>query len=117
VNFVFNVSHPTECVYYPVGGENRSKAIINYLYEIEENTSEFIEYRARKAKDYNGKPITTDNTGLLSTSELIPKGYRTWWACEKCESEDCFEYVIIDGYIDGYKCKKCGHTAWIPYAD
>ncbi len=72
---------------------------------------------ARKAKDYNGKPITTDNTGLLSTSELIPKGYRTWWACEKCESEDCFEYVIIDGYIDGYKCKKCGHTAWIPYAD
>lgn len=117
MNFVFNVYHPTENVHYAVGGENRTKAIINYLYEIGENVSDFIHYRARKAKGYDGKPIMTENSGILDAEELLPKGYRTWWECPECNGEDCFDYILINGYADGYKCKKCGHTAEIPYED
>ncbi len=113
MNRVYNVSHKTEGIYYAVGGENRSKAILNYISETSGDTCEFIHYRARLAKDYNGKPIFTEKSGLLDMEELIPKGYETWWECEECSERDCFEYAPIDKY----KCKHCGHIGNIPFAE
>jgi hypothetical protein len=113
MNRVYDVSHKTEGVYYPVGGENRSKAILNYIYETSGETWEFIHFRARLARDYNGKPIETENSGILAMRELMPKGYGTWWECEECSTEHEFEYVEIDQY----RCKHCGHIGNIPFAE
>lgn len=113
MNRVYNVSHPTESVYYAVGGENRAKAIISYLYDIGVNTSDFIYYRAKLARDYDGKTIETKNQGLLTMEELMPLGYRTWWKCAECSAEHQFEYVILDRY----KCKNCGHIGGIPFVE
>jgi len=115
MNYVFNVSHPLENVYYAVGGENRSRALINYMREIGENDLEFIHYRARKARGYDGKPILTEKSGFVGMDELIPKGYKTWWECEECgaQGKHCFDYV----HIDKYKCKECGHIGNIPFCE
>ena len=117
MNRVYNCSHPKDNTYFAVGGENRTKALINYLYEIGENASEFIHYRARLARDYNGKPIKTENSGLLDMEELMPKGYQAWWECDECgeftKSEHPFDYVPIDKY----KCNRCGYVGNIPFAD
>jgi rubredoxin len=113
VNRVYDVSHKTEGVYYAVGGENRSKAILSYIYETNGDTWDFINYRARLARNHDGKPIETDNSGILSMRELMPKGYNIWWECPECSSEGKFEYVEIDKY----KCKNCGYVGNIPFAD
>ena len=113
MNRVYNVSHKTEGICYPVGGENRSKAILNYIYETSGDTWEFIHYRASLARDEAGKPIETEKSGLLDMKELMPKGYGTWWECEECGEEDCFEYEEIDKY----RCNHCGHIGNIPFAE
>jgi hypothetical protein len=113
MNRVYDVRYKTEGTYYPVGGENRSKAILNYISETSGDTWEFIHYRATLARDYNGKPIQTEHYRILDMKELIPKGYRTWWECEECGDEDCFEYAEIDQY----RCKHCGHVGNIPFAE
>lgn len=113
MNKVYDVKYKDDGVYYPVGGENRSKAIINYLYYIGENPSDFIHYRANLAKDYEGVNILTEKEGLLDMEELMPKGYNTWWGCGECGEEDCFDYVPIDKY----KCSACGYVGGIPFAE
>ena len=117
MNRVYNVSHKTEGVYYAVGGENRSKAILNYIGETNGDTWEFIHYRATLARNAEGKPIETENTGLLSMEELMPKGYKTWWECEECGEftwpKQPFDYVPIDKY----RCNRCGHVGNIPFAE
>jgi predicted RNA-binding Zn-ribbon protein involved in translation (DUF1610 family) len=117
MNRVYDVRYKTEGTYYPVGGENRSKAILNYIYETSGDTWEFIHYRATLARNEAGKPIETENSGILAMSELMPKGYGTWWECEECgeftQSKQPFEYV----QIDKYKCNRCGHIGNIPFAE
>jgi hypothetical protein len=117
MNRVYLVSNKDGCVYYPVGGEKPTKAILSYLNEIGENASDFIDYRAILARGYDGKPIPTDNTGLLDAEELMSKGYRAWWECEGCGADgttkQCFEYV----HPEKYKCKECGYVGDIPYSD
>jgi predicted RNA-binding Zn-ribbon protein involved in translation (DUF1610 family) len=117
VNRVYDVSYPKDNVYYAVGGENRSKALVNYMYEIGENASEFIHYRARLARGYDGKPIFTEKNGFIDMEELIPKGYKTWWNCPECgdegDKEAAFEYVAIDQY----RCKGCGYIGSIPFVE
>lgn len=117
MNIVFDVKHKNENVHYAVGGENRTKAIISYLYSVGENSCNLIDYRARKVKSYKEETIKTDKTGLLEMEELMQKGYKTWWACSECgcESDEiqCFDYVPTDQY----KCKECGYIGSIPFAD
>ena len=113
MNRVYNVREKTDNIYYAVGGENRSKAIINYLQETGENTFDFIHYRARLARTTEGKPIFTESTGLLDMEELMPKGYPAWWDCPECGNASKFEYMPIDRY----KCCECGYEGNIPFAD
>jgi predicted RNA-binding Zn-ribbon protein involved in translation (DUF1610 family) len=117
VNRVYNVSHKSEGVYYAVGGGNRTKAIFNYIYETDGDTSEFIHYRARLARDYEGKPIETENGGLLSMEELMPKGYKAWWECEECGEFTCTKEPFSYVPIEKYKCNRCGHIGNIPFAE
>jgi hypothetical protein len=113
MNRVYHVHEKGSCTYYyPVGGENRTKAIMAYLDEIGENQGDFIHYRAKLAYDRKGRPIYTENTGFLDMEELMPKGYKTWWSCDMCGAEKHFEYLPIDRY----KCK-CGYEADIPFVD
>lgn len=117
MNFVYDVSHPSENIHYAVGGENRTKALINYMNEIGENECEFIHYRASKAKDYGGNSIMTEKSGFVDMEELMPKGYKTWWTCPECGCDGdevlCFDYLPIDKY----RCKECGYEADIPFAE
>lgn len=117
MNRIYNVCHKDGGTYYAVGGENRSKAILNCICEIGGYTSEFIHYRARLARDYNGKPIETESSGLLPMEELMSKGCEVWWECEECReftlNAKPFEYVPVDKY----KCNRCGHIGSIPFAE
>jgi rubrerythrin len=113
MNRVFEICHKNENVTYAFGGESRSKAILNYLDEIGENRSELVNYRATVARDYNGNPISTENSGLLRMEELMPKGYTTWWDCPHCNRQDCFDYVPEDKF----SCRNCGFVDKIPFCD
>ena len=110
--YVYDVESDDGC-YYPVGGKNRTKALISFMHHIGEKESEFIHYRARLARDYDGKKIPASQEGVLGMEELMSKGYRIWWDCPECGKENCFEYVKIDRY----KCKECGHIEDIPFVD
>lgn len=111
MNTVYDVRHKDDNVYYAVGGENRTSAILNYLREIGENSSDFIYYRATIAKDNNGKAILTERNGFVGMDELLPNGYKAWWTCPNCGREDGFEYVKGDMY----KCQ-CGLIEDIPFS-
>lgn len=113
MNRVYEVREKDYHISYAVGGENRTKAIINYLREIGENNSAFIYYRATLLRDKNGKFIYTENSGLLDIEELMPKGCRVWWDCPECGQTDNFEYAPIDKY----KCCGCGYIGDIPFCD
>lgn len=109
---VYNIRHKNDGTYYPVGGENRTDAILNYLREIGEDSSDFIHYRATLARNKNGETILTDNNGFIDMEELMPKGYPSWWHCPECFNEEDFEYAPVDGY----KCLQCGYEGNIPFS-
>lgn len=93
-----------------IGAENRNKARLELMSEEGAYKDEYINYRASLAR-VNGKPVETETYGFIDMKEYMEKGLPTWWLCDECESEDCFEYVGEDEY----KCKKCGYIGEIPY--
>lgn len=99
---------------YIIGAESRNKAILYALLSDDCDYS-YTSYRANLVKSYDNKVIETETNGHMEMEELMPKGFRTWWSCEKCEEGDCFDYAGDDYGIDMYKCRKCGAVCPIPY--
>jgi len=116
MNNIYNVRHISSNTHFPVGATSHSKAIFTFLYEAGDK-SDFIFYRARLARDYNGKKMSCQQTGILDIEALFANGYKAWWQCPECDAdgskEQCFDIV----YGNQYKCRKCGHINLIPYSE
>jgi hypothetical protein len=85
---------------------------------ISENMEEFIDLEGRLVKRGKGI-IYTEYEGVLDITQIVELGC-AWWSCEniECESDDI--EIIEDKSLyeyGGYKCKKCGYTAKIPYVN
>ena len=117
MGYVYNIYLPDSNQYYPVGGENRSKAILNLVNEIDDYTYNFIYYRARKAKNFDGKYIETTASSILDIDELLPLGYRPWWDCIACGRESKIDQLFDYVKENKYKCRVCGHIDDIPYGE
>ena len=100
-----------------IGAKSRNKAKVYAMREDigNHNYISYISYKAKLVKNYDNKVIETETNGYMEIGELMLKGYRTWWACEKCGKEDCFDYAGDTYGVDLYKCRKCGAIYPIPY--
>lgn len=110
LNRVYEVKHKDGSVYYMIGAKSRTDAI---QYFMGEDRGEYIDYRAKLATTLEGKPIETETNGFMEMKELMSKGFKTWWACDNCGRDDCFDYE----HLDNYKCRECGHIDKISFGE